>query len=1126
MIFFIAMISYLYHRQDEKYLYWLAAGLALMLSTKEVAYIYIAIFGSFLLLHLGVNVLQAPWLRSGLQRVRTPLIVALVGLVLLGSGLLLSRAASRAAEEASADGTTAAQSEGFAVDPNADTTVVAGTEPADIGGWIAILGIVTVGAGLFFVAANLRDELSTIPSFDLVVVLTALVIPTLAAFPAVISGWTPRDYSVGTCSAGADQAGSLTDFLLRFVNPDCLQAYVTSGNFHVGAFLVLLLATGLGLGFWWQRRKFLVIAIIFNVIFVVLYTSVFTNGGGWFSGMVDSLAYWMEQHDVQRGSQPWFYYLFVVPFYEFLPLLFSLLAIRRWMNKERLGGIVNYWVSVVLLALLSYSLGNWAFNLSIRQANGEESSVFGLLLGAVVIAAGLLFFFLRQTGRIRQAPDFTGWGDLFDSRKLLSFVPLVTYWLLATWLIYSIAGEKMPWLSTHFVIPMAILAGWYFNDLLANGYGTALLNGRALLRIGGLMLFMVLAIMALGPWLLGEISFGDQTATNLSGIGHFLGLMVLLAGLGYGLSLLFRGVSGPLRGRSVILALFALLSLLTIRFTYMANFPNADYTTEYMVYAHGAPVTKSQVLAKVEDLSMRLYGDKSIAVAFDNDSSWPMTWYLREYPKRVYFGANPGRNILESPVIIVGSNNWGTVEPLLRDEYVEETYTFLWWPMEEYRKFSWDALFGVEILPAPEGTPRELQRTGRGLGSAGVRQALWDIFFQRDYEQFGTVFGGTYTTGEWPVRHALKLYVRKDVIAHLWDYGVGAVAFEPTVDPYADGEIPLAPVAVIGSPGAGLGQLQAPRNIAVGPDGRLYVADTGNHRIQIFSADGQALTTFGEFGTGAGQFNEPWGIAVDETFIYVTDTWNHRIQKFTLDGTFVASFGSSGSAADGNSGLGLFFGPRDIELLGDALLLVTDTGNHRIQVLDRDGNFQQQIGTYGFSVGQFYEPVGLATGVDGTVYVADTWNSRIQLLSNGLFPSGEWALEDVWLGESINNKPYLATDANGYVYVTDPEGFRVLIFDSQGNYTGRFGQFSTGPDGFNQINGIAVDAQGFVYVVDAGNSQILKLPPFAPGSGAPGGAAQDGSGFLVPEIGAPVDEGLVPAEDQEGAPGEVEPAAP
>ena len=102
------------------------------------------------------------------------------------------------------------------------------------------------------------------------------------------------------------------------------------------------------------------------------------------------------------------------------------------------------------------------------------------------------------------------------------------------------------------------------------------------------------------------------------------------------------------------------------------------------------------------------------------------------------------------------------------------------------------------------------------------------------------------------------------------------------------------------------------------------MADTGNHRIQVYDADGQFVRGWGSFGAEVGQFNEPWGLAVDESYVYVADTWNHRVQKFTLEGELVGSYGMSGAppADDPAGGLGLFFGPRDVVLIGDDQLLV------------------------------------------------------------------------------------------------------------------------------------------------------------------------------------------------------------
>ena len=617
---------------------------------------------------------------------------------------------------------------------------------------------------------------------------------------------------------------------------------------------------------------------------------------------------------------------------------------------------------------------------------------------------------------------------------------------------------------------MAFLTGWYAQERWKRIDSQTFWAPASLRWLGLSMALILLILLALGPLLLGQIQFGSQELNNLSGIGRFLGSVAVAGGVYYLWRLYRPRVDENARQPLLIFGAFALLSLLTIRFTYMANFTNADYTNEFMVYAHGAPATKNIVLEQLETLSMRQHGDKSIKVAFDNDVSWPFTWYLRDYPNRVYFGENPSHSLTESPVVLVGSLNWTQVEPYLGNNYQQRTYTFLWWPMEEYRRISWNAVFGD-----PNSGVR------RGLGNPDARQALWDIFFYRDYTRYGQVFGGTYTAGEWPLRHELRMYVRKDVLADLWDYGLDAVNAAGLEDPYAERDLPLLPALALnesGVAGSGPGQLSAPRNVAIAPDGRIIVLDSGNHRLQIFDVDGQYVTGWGSQGSEPGQFNEPWGLAVDENYIYVADTWNHRIQKFTLDGGFVTLFGRSGSPGDEpeTNGLGLFFGPRDLLLLPDDRLLITDTGNHRLQLADRDGDFLNVIGGFGNVLGQFNEPVGLGAGPDSLVYLADTWNGRMQQFNSDLFAVGEWRV-DAWTGQSINNKPYTAVDSSGRIYVTDPEGYRVLIFNDFGDYLARFGSFGADVNSFGLPNGIAIDAEDNIYVADATNNRVLKFPP-------------------------------------------------
>jgi tripartite motif-containing protein 71 len=87
-----------------------------------------------------------------------------------------------------------------------------------------------------------------------------------------------------------------------------------------------------------------------------------------------------------------------------------------------------------------------------------------------------------------------------------------------------------------------------------------------------------------------------------------------------------------------------------------------------------------------------------------------------------------------------------------------------------------------------------------------------------------------------------------------------------------------------GSEGSGAGQFVLPSDVAVAPDGTIYVADSGNNRIQSFDAAGTYLGQWGGEGSGAGQFIHPLGVAVtpDGRAVYVADTDNDRIQVFCV----------------------------------------------------------------------------------------------------------------------------------------------------------------------------------------------------------------------------------------------------
>ncbi|NDB92760.1 MAG: hypothetical protein EB167_08735, partial [Nitrososphaeria archaeon] len=183
-------------------------------------------------------------------------------------------------------------------------------------------------------------------------------------------------------------------------------------------------------------------------------------------------------------------------------------------------------------------------------------------------------------------------------------------------------------------------------------------------------------------------------------------------------------------------------------------------------------------------------------------------------------------------------------------------------------------------------------------------------------------------------------------------------------------------VNTIGTQGTGNGQFRTPIGVVINSTGFVYVADTGNDRVQIFTSGGGAYSSqFGTQGTGNGQFDGPTGIAVNSTgYVYVADTGNDRVVILNKSGTFISSFGSSGSSN------GLFDGPTGISVNSTGYVYVADTGNDRVQIFAPSGGYVGKFGAQGTGNGQFQTPIGVVVDSSGYVRVADTGNDRIILV--------------------------------------------------------------------------------------------------------------------------------------------------
>jgi sugar lactone lactonase YvrE len=213
----------------------------------------------------------------------------------------------------------------------------------------------------------------------------------------------------------------------------------------------------------------------------------------------------------------------------------------------------------------------------------------------------------------------------------------------------------------------------------------------------------------------------------------------------------------------------------------------------------------------------------------------------------------------------------------------------------------------------------------------------------------------------------------------------------------------------------------------------------------------------------------------DDGFVYVADTFNHRIVKFSNSGQFIQMIGVFAQGTDPDS----LWGPRGIAVDPLGNVLITDTGNKRVVVYDRDLNYVTQFGSAGIESGQFDEPVGIAVSANGEVAVADTWNRRVQIFrpdeSGVVYSStGEFSVE-AWFGQSLDNKPFLTFSPYGTIFISDPEGSRILEFTMGGEFVRGWQDLSISTDLFSQPYGLDFDPAGNLWVADSLMNVLMRI---------------------------------------------------
>ncbi|MEE2601194.1 MAG: HYR domain-containing protein [Thermoproteota archaeon] len=261
------------------------------------------------------------------------------------------------------------------------------------------------------------------------------------------------------------------------------------------------------------------------------------------------------------------------------------------------------------------------------------------------------------------------------------------------------------------------------------------------------------------------------------------------------------------------------------------------------------------------------------------------------------------------------------------------------------------------------------------------------------------------------------------------------------------------------------GEFLSPQQLASDNEGNIYVADSGNARIQKFTSDGQFLVSWGVKGSENGQFEYPVGITTYENFIYVVDKKLNNVQKFDSDGNFILKWGVVGKDP------GQFSSPHGIEIDSNGIVYVADTKNYRIQQFTTDGEFLSAFGKFGPGDGALRSPIDV-TVYENYVYVADPGNYKIEKYNN----EGDFIKSfDYNFGGSPIRPGGLTTDPDGNIYFTDSLRHRVVQINSEGTTLTIFGNVGNGKGQFMEPKDIILDNQGYIFVIDPTLAKIQKF---------------------------------------------------
>ena len=271
----------------------------------------------------------------------------------------------------------------------------------------------------------------------------------------------------------------------------------------------------------------------------------------------------------------------------------------------------------------------------------------------------------------------------------------------------------------------------------------------------------------------------------------------------------------------------------------------------------------------------------------------------------------------------------------------------------------------------------------------------------------------------------------------------------------------VKPVLSFGQAGSGEEMFKFPYGVAVSDRDEILVADSNNHRVQVFDSNGTFLRFFGQIGENAGEFKYPIAIAINkDRNIFVADNNNNRIQIFSWKGRHLGSFGGKGSLDS------QLLNPWGLSLDSTGNVIVADTGNKLIKIFTPDGRFVMKIGG----------PDSLSSPVHcvqcGEYFmVSDSGEHCIKVFNKEGHFQYKFGKQGGGDGE-FNCPRFLLVTQSKHLLVCDENNHRIQVFELDGKFVGKFGTKGSKLGEFKNPFSVAVLSNDQIVVCDQDNHQI------------------------------------------------------